>query len=306
MSIKVLLPKLKGKFYLLTLRDQGYYRYLFRRTPEQLVKTFSDTLENYRNPKPRDNWKRKSSEFLNRSFGSSYLSWNLQVFDIVNPNSTNSVFEDKLDNLARENMFESFVYHVMYKVKTYYETKKSLPPGFKLLKCVTKKTSNINIELYGEKSNWIVWQGTREEFIDKFCTTEVQEYLTKHQFDIFHQPINAQPTGLSEAIREINLTKNIVCFYGSRELNVIHVDLTDKNGYIHSELPRVKERFLFLAQENTEEDTTFLLEQISELFDKHTESERIEEQEKNKRYELQRELEHKKELEKLERFFTTG
>lgn len=306
MTIKVLLPKLKGKFYLLILRDQGYYRYLFRRTPEQLVKAFSDTLGFYRNPKPRDNWKRNSSEFLNRSFGSSYLSWNLQVFDVVNPNSTN-LFEDKLDNLAREDMFESFMYHVMYKVKTYYETKESLPPGFKLLKRVTKKTSNINIELYGEKSNWIVWQGTREEFIDKFCTTEVQEYLTKHQFDIFHQPINPQPTGLSEATTEIDLTKNLVCFYdSSRELDIIHVNLTDKNGYIPSQLPRVKERFLFLAQENTEEDTSFFSKQISELFDKHTEFERIEEEEKNKRFNLQRELEDKKELEELERFFTTG
>lgn len=301
MTIKVLLPKLKGKFYLLTLRDQGYYRYLFRRTPEQLVKAFSDTLENYRNPKPRDNWKRNSSEFLNRSFGSSYLRWNLEVFDVVNPNSTN-VFEDKLDNLARENMFESFMYHVMYKVKTYYETKESLPPGFKLLKRVTKKTSNINIELYGEKSNWIVWQGTKEEFIDKFCTTEVQDYLMKGEF--FTNPnIPKQSTGLSEATTKIDLTKNIVCFYdGSRELDVIHVNLT---GYIPSQLPTVKERFLFLAQENTEEDTSSLSEQISELFDKHTESERIEEQEKNKRYELQRELEDKRELEELERFFTT-
>ncbi len=304
MTIKVLLPKLKGKFYLLILRDQGYYRYLFRRTSEQLVKAFSDTLENYRNPKPRDNWKRNSSEFLNRSFGSSYLCWNLQVFDIVNPNSANNVFEDKLDNLARENMFESFMYHVMYKVKTYYETKESLPPGFKLLKRITKKTSNINIELYGEKSSWIVWQGTREEFIDRFCTTEVQDYLMKGEF--FTNPnIPKQSTGLSEATTEIDLTKNIVCFYdGSRELNVIHVDLT---GYIHSELPRVKERFLFLAQETTtEEDTSVLSEQLRELFDKHTESEWIEEQEKNKRFDLQKELRNKKELEELERFFTTG
>ena len=303
--IKVLLPKLKGKFYLLTLRDQGYYRYLFRRTPEQLVKAFSDTLENYRNPKPRDNWKRNSSEFLNRSFGSSYLCWKLQVFDVVNPNSTN-VFEDKLDNLARENMFESFMYHVMYKVKTYYETKESLPPGFKLVKRVTKKTSNINIKLNGDKSNWTVWQGTREEFIDKFCTTEVQNYLMKGEF--FTNPnIPKQSTGLSEATTEIDLTKNIVCFYdGSRELDVIHVNLTNKNCYIPSQLPTVKERFLFLAQENTEEDTGSLLEQISELFDKHTESERIEEQEKNKRFDLQRELEEKKELEELERFFTIG
>lgn len=122
--------------------------------------------------------------------------------------------------------------------------------------------------------------------------------------EFFTNPnIPKQSTGLSEATTKIDLTKNIVCFYdGSRELDVIHVNLT---GYIPSQLPTVKERFLFLAQENTEEDTSSLSEQISELFDKHTESERIEEQEKNKRYELQRELEDKRELEELERFFTT-
>lgn len=308
MTIKVLLPKLTGKLYMLSLNDQGYLRYIFRRTPEDLIKAFSDTLENYRNPKPRDNWKRNSSEFSNRSFGSQYMRWDLRMFEIVDPNST-SVLETVIEQACTDFIFDAFMDEIMRKVKKFYEQKQLPPPGFKLSKRVTKKTSNIRIENYGDKSTWLVWTGTREEFVNKFWTVEIQNQLLKNRLS--YKTSEKQIGQLTCCKTLVDITGTVIYFHGKHELSWGEVRLDGTGNYLYSELPKInfQDGFLFFAQEFYDLLTTdFVYKQCRQLFDSSQEAVRLEQEESRKRYDLERELEDKKELEELEQFFinTTG
>lgn len=308
MTIKVLLPKLTGKLYMLSLNDQGYLRYIFRKTPEDLIKAFSDTLENYRNPKPRDNWKRSSSEFSNRCFGSEYMRWDLRMFEVADPNST-PVLETVIEQACTDFIFDAFMDKIMWKVKKFYEQKELPPPGFKLLKRVTKNTSKIRVENYGfgeNQSTWLVWGGTKEKFIDKFWTVEIQTELLKNRLS--YKTSEKQTGQLTCCKTPVDIAETVVYFHGKHELNWGEIRLDGTGNYLYSELPKVnfQDGFLFFAQEFYGSLTTdFIYKTCRKLFDECQEQERLEQEESRKRYEVERELEDKKELEELERFFTT-
>jgi mannose-6-phosphate isomerase-like protein (cupin superfamily) len=272
MTIKVLIPRLKGKLYMLSLNDQGYLRYIFRRTPEDLIKAFSDTLENYRNPKPRDNWKRSCSEFHNRSFGSQYMRWDLRMFEIVDPNST-PVVETIIEQVCTDFIFDSFMDEIMWKVKKFYEQKQVPPPGFKLLKRVTKKTSDIRIKNYGDKSSWLVWGGTKEEFVDKFWTIDLQTQLLKNRLS--YNTSKKRTGELSLCKTPVDTSETLIYFHGEHELSWGEIRLDGTGNYLYSSLPKLnfQDGFLFFAQEFYDKTTTDLVyKQCRELFDSSQEA----------------------------------